>query len=108
MENKDKKIFFIRKFLNKKGHETIALIYFLIERDIWTNKDAKEEHISHSIECTIGDCSRHINLDFNLSNKSDFVNGMYKLNLLIDSLQKFRKAYIKEWEWKQKKKNQAS
>lgn len=73
--------YYSRKWLNKKkGHAFIEVLSYTDDK---------------GCEVVLGDCSRHITLDFFISNRStDFdctkEGRLYKMDLLISELQKAR------------------
>ena len=76
-----KDCYYSRKWLNKKkGHAFIEVLSYTDDK---------------GCEVVLGDCSRHITLDFFISNHStDFdctkEGRLYKMDLLISELQKAR------------------
>jgi len=73
--------YYSRKWLNKKGGHAFIEIKSYTEAE--------------GCEVVLGDCSRHITLDFFISNRStDFdctkEGRLYKMDLLISELQKAR------------------
>jgi len=85
-----KVLFRKRKFLNRMGYHSGAFIFAEILRESWTHKDKKtKEKSTHShrdITLSIADCSRIINLDFNLGYLPEASNGLKKLDLYITRL----------------------
>lgn len=76
-------LLFVREFLNKPGYESTGFIFIEVsEGDTWPTVQ-------------IGDCNRQITLSFSVATEQSSVNSHYKLDLLIDSLQKFKKALVK-------------
>jgi hypothetical protein len=69
------KKYYVRKFLNKK--EGIAFLEI-------TGK-CKDKY-DDGFEVKIGDCSRHITLDFWADNQQDYEEKIAKANLLIHEL----------------------
>lgn len=82
--------FYRREFLNQPGHHTTGHILAYIE------KTEPTKHWSGSIEFTLADCSRQISLSFDIDDEADRANSLHKLDLLIDSLQQFKKAFEEE------------
>lgn len=95
-----KVLFRKRKFLNRMGHHSGAFIFAEILRESWTHRDKKTKkkstHSHRDITLSIADCSRIINLDFDLGCLLEAKNGLKKLDILIDTLKKFKEAYTQE------------
>ena len=95
-----KVLFRKRQFLNRMGHHSGAFIFAEILRESWThtNKKTKQKstHSHRDITLSIADCSRIINLDFDLGYLPEARNGLKKLDILIDTLKEFKEAYTKE------------
>jgi hypothetical protein len=77
------KKYYVRKFLNKK--EGIAFLEI-------TGK-CKDKY-DDGFEVKIGDCARHITLDFWAENQQDYMEKVDKVNLLINELEKARNWFI--------------
>lgn len=88
--NPNESRFYIREFLNKPGHHSTGHILAYVEKT-----DVNRKY-SGSVGFTLADCSRQIDLAFDLDNADDRENSLYKLDLLIKSLQQFRKAFKAE------------
>jgi hypothetical protein len=83
--------YYTRRFLNKRGHHAGGYILAAVED---TSK-RKDDFDWVDIEFTIADCGRQISLDFGVGSK-DLANSLYKLDVLIDTLNKFRTALVEE------------
>jgi hypothetical protein len=93
---KDKNVFYLRKFLNKKGHHSNAFIYAEISKNSSPSKNKKKENIWRDSELKIGDCDRIVNLSMDLNSINATLNSIHKLDILIDTLKAFKRAFIKE------------
>jgi len=82
--------FYVREFLNKPGHHSTGHILSYVTRT------APEDKWSGDVSFTLADCSRQIDLSFDLNSKACRENSLYKLDMLIRSLQQFRKAFKAE------------
>jgi len=89
----EKNTFYLRRFLNKKGHHSNAFIYAEISKN--TSPKNKKECWRDS-ELKIGDCDRIVNLSMDLNSISAALNSIHKLDILIDTLKSFKKAFQKE------------
>lgn len=91
-----------RQFLNKLGHHSGAFIFAEILRETHKHKNKKTKkksiHSSREITLSIADCSRIINLDFDLDHIPSANNGLKKLDVLIGILQQFKDSFTKELE----------
>lgn len=102
--SKSKQVFFARKFLNppkvNAGAYIIASIEKYFHKGRFDKKKGKKlkDRIDREIVLSIGDCYRVINLEFDFWNKRQARQYLKKLDLLVDTLVKFRKAYKKEVE----------
>lgn len=82
---KQKKItYHSRKFLNKK--EGRASIEINASSDIWAMNG----------DVGINDCYKTITLEFNIYDKEDAANKLFKLNTFIDELTKYRDWMVLE------------
>jgi hypothetical protein len=82
--------FYIREFLNKPGFHSVGYILCSVEQT------DKEESLPGYAQLMIGDCNRHISIDIDIATEEDRDNTLYKLDLLIDSLNKFKEAILVE------------
>lgn len=82
--------YFCREFLNKPGFQSIGFILAEVEHT------TAYHQYDPSINLIIGDCSKHISLDFTIDSGFDRENTLYKLDLLCDTLLKFRAAVKEE------------
>ena len=79
-----------RRFLNPVSTGQTSFIDALVE----TSFNGSDCLINCLI--TIADCKRRIQLEFLLSDKQHRRQSLAKINLLIDTLQSFRDALVKE------------
>lgn len=100
---KTKNVFYLRKFLNKAGFHSNAFIFSEISRSVSKDKKGKEQ-FWHEAELKIADCDRIVSLSMDLHNLSNASNSLHKLEVLINSLQAFKKAFAKEIELIKKRK----
>lgn len=85
--------YYKRKFLNRPGFNSIALLLFEINR-YFSKKDGNES-LSFDGGMTIGDCSRQITLDFSMGyNYGE--DPMGALDNTIGKMRAFRK-YVNEF-----------
>jgi len=84
----DEYAYWKRKWLNRKGHHSIAFIYATVcpRAKAWMDADI-----------TLSDCGKQITLDFCAHDKSGFNNSLRKLDILIETLTEFREHYVNEW-----------
>ena len=101
---KEVPIFFLRKFLNHKGHHSNAFIFAEIVKSNVKNRKTKKVEYWREADLKIGDCDRIVNLSMDLHSISEAKNALYKLDILINSLVSFRKAFIKEMHLLKRKK----
>lgn len=77
MSKKQSKNYYVRKWLNKEGKGFI---------EIYGNRQS-----SVDLHVSIGDCSRHITLDFDIYGQENTLESrLAKMDLLIGELQKAR------------------
>lgn len=86
-----------REFLNKFSNLR-AYIIAIVE-------DAREKHICckdsddwHEISLRIADCSREIDLYFDLSSVDERENSLYKIRTLVEVMTEFKEAIEREVE----------
>lgn len=91
-----KTVFYLRKFLNKKGFHSNAFIFAEIRRT--TKEGRKTNSIWHDIDLKISDCDKIVNLSIDLHNIRNANNSIHKLNILINSLKSFKSSLTKEIE----------
>lgn len=100
--SKDTILYRVRKFLNKPGYHKGAFI--LAEASRCTYKGRKDKKtgkaplpsIGHYFTLQIADCSRMIDLELSMGKKTEYLNSIKKLEILIQSLQKMRDIMLKE------------
>lgn len=83
----------VRKFLNRKGYNAQG---FILAR-VSDTSTCRERNCSHEwcrdIELSIGDCSRYVRLDFEVSGgPGQRRNSLHKIDLLVEVLTEFRDA----------------
>ena len=100
---KENSIFYIRKFINKKGFHSNAFIFGEITKSISKNKKGKES-VWRDAELKISDCDRIVNLSMDFHTIGLANNSIYKLDILISAMQEFRNAFVKEASTMKKKK----
>jgi hypothetical protein len=83
--------YYTRRFLNKRGHHAGGYILAAVE-DTSRNRDAQ---VWTDIDFTIADCGRLISLSFD-ADPDRLANSLYKVDVLIDTLTKFRAALVEE------------
>lgn len=93
---KNKNIFYLRQFLNKKGHHSNAFIYAEISKNVSSSKNKDKSNYWRDTELKIGDCDRIVNLSMDLNSLNSASNSIHKLDILINTLKAFKKAFIKE------------
>lgn len=83
--------FYTRRFLNKRGHHAGGYILAFVED---TSKRTKDSDWT-DIEFVLADCGRQINLSFEVA-ADELANSLYKVDVLIDTLARFREALAEE------------
>ena len=83
--------YYTRRFLNKRGHHAGAYILAFVEDTSRRKKDPDWT----DIEFTLADCGRQISLSFEVSTE-ELANSLHKVDVLIDTLSKFRSALVEE------------
>lgn len=93
--------YYVREFLNTPGFHSTGHILAYVE---------KTQHNQHRVDVsfTLADCSRQIELCFDLDTAEGRKNSLYKLDLLIGSITKFRKAFLEECRVQEKREQTAS
>jgi len=84
--------FYRREFLNNPGHHSTGHILAYVE------ETTVEKNWSGDINFTLADCNRQINLSFDIDDAEERANSLYKMDLIIKSLQEFREAFLVECE----------
>ena len=74
---------YIRKFINRPGHHTVASVLLSVNKRETT--------------FILADCNRMINLDFDSYTKDARKNSLYKAQVLIDVLIEFKAAMEAEF-----------
>ena len=103
---KSKILYRVRKFINKKGHQSTAFIFAEIYKNISKGrynkktKKRKKDYVWYGIELKLSDCDRNINLSIDCDNKRQVKNSIYKLDVIIDILTKLKEFLIKEFKIK--------
>lgn len=83
MAQKSKPRLYIRKFLNRPGHHTVASVLCSVTRE--------------GQVFILSDCDRTIKLDFNGYRAAGRKNALYKTQALIDVLSQFKTAMEDEF-----------
>ena len=83
--------YYTRRFLNKRGHHSGGYILAFVED---TSKRTQDIDWTDT-EFTVADCGRQISLSFEVS-PDELANSLYKVDVLIDSLTRFRAALVEE------------
>jgi len=100
---KENQIFYLRKFINKKGFHSNAFIFGEITKSVSKTKRGKES-VWRDCELKISDCDRIVSLSMDLHSIAIANNSIYKLDVLIESLKEFRTAFVHEVNSMKKKK----
>lgn len=99
-----KTIFNVRKFLNSSCYHSTAFIFARLTKSIIKGSKNKKtgkrgkDRFWYDAELKIADCDRMINLSIDTYNKISTKNTVRKLDILINVLKEFRKAFSKEME----------
>jgi len=91
---KNETVFYERKFLNKKGYHSNAFIFAEILKN--TASEKKKKNVWRDTQLKISDCDRIVNLSMDISNLKLAANSIHKLDVLIDTLQQFKRAFQRE------------
>lgn len=83
--------FYTRRFINKRGHHAGGYILAFVED---TSK-RKGDDPWIDVEFTIADCGRQISLSFDVAS-DELPNSLHKIDLLLDTMSKFRTALVEE------------
>lgn len=95
MNMKKEDVIFDRKeFLNLAGHNGQANVVANIVN--WTNKYNDKLERNVDIKLDFADCSRVVNMDFDIDDEYARENSIHKVDVLLDVLKDFRKVLIKE------------
>lgn len=100
MMPRKKKSLYKREFLNKKGFHSNAHIFVEIGNydDIKKkieNGEKVREYDFPEIIFDLMDCSRLIHLDFDIGDKAERTNSLYKINKLKEAINDFEKEIKK-------------
>lgn len=92
---KEKKLYYSRRFLNKKGHHSTAFVFSEVTKTFC--KNTKGKNVSYiDADLKISDCDRVINLSIELNTKRSTNNTLHKLDTLISTLQELKSIILKE------------
>lgn len=80
---KRKEFFYTRKFLNRPGYHQLASVLARVTRE--------------DTLFIVSDCGKQISLDFDSFDKGSYENSMQKIDILTDTLIKFKEALSKEY-----------
>lgn len=75
----EKPRFYVRKFINKPGHHTVAFVLVKVGK-------------GGDIDFTLSDCQRMVSLEFPSYSNADRKNSLYKVETLIEVLTGFKAA----------------
>jgi hypothetical protein len=97
-----------RTLLNLPGFHDAAYVYVYVED---TSERELQRHASCGDDCTscpwnfeprmileIADCSRRIELEFDIDSNAGRDNSLHKLDTLVSALRLFREAFVSEFE----------
>jgi hypothetical protein len=88
---------YVREFLNKVGyHSSAHIIAEVADTSAEVNSKGEPNLRAGWCSLTIGDCHRHISLSLGLRSPDERANTRYKLDLLVNTLVKFRDAVFAE------------
>lgn len=82
----------VRRFLNRPGHHAGAHVMAVVPDSSSCTKEGCDHRWCSDPELRIADCSSVISLEFDRDTASDRRNSLYKLDVLIDTLTRFRAA----------------
>jgi hypothetical protein len=88
----------VRKFLNRPGHHGGAYVLAEVEDSTHLEMDRNELQSWVNITLVLSDCSRMVSYDFNLETASERKNSLHKIDLLVETLSRFREAMYQEAE----------
>lgn len=88
--SKKQKAFYLRAFLNQEGWHSSGHVIMEVPRVDPTKKWTSDPTL------TIADCSRIIDLSLGWDSEDEIENSHHKLDLLVDSLIKFRRHFRRE------------
>jgi hypothetical protein len=83
-----------RRFLNRPGFHAGA--YVRAEIEDTTRRVVGDHNFEPEIELEISDCSRRVDLEFDVDSPAALRNSLYKIDTLIAVLQRFRGGIVAE------------
>lgn len=88
--------FYVREWLNADRRHSTASIYAEVTREhvLGGEKPSQWDIEAH---LSLSDCTRSISLAFDFEDGEAMRNNIYKLDLLVDSVEKFKAATIAAW-----------
>ena len=86
----------VRKFLNTLGHHAGAYVLAEVEDSTNFRKDRKGHWPWVEITLKLADCDRVVSFDFDLETASGRRNSLRKMDLLVETLSRFRNALYEE------------
>ncbi len=86
----------VRKFLNRPGYHAGAYVLAEVEDSSNHKKDRDGRWPWVDITLVLSDCGRVVNYDFNLETAGARRNSLHKIDLLVETLRRFRDAMHQE------------
>ncbi len=88
----------VRRFLNRPGYHAGAYVLAEVEDSTNVKKDRNGRWPWVDITLVLSDCDRVVSYDFNLETASGRSNSLHKIDLLVETLSRFRDAMHQEAE----------
>ncbi len=80
--------FYVRQFLNRRGHHAGAYVLAFVER----TEATQDPDVSSYVKLEVTDCFHRVNLDFPMWTARDRNNSVRKARMLADVLTRFADA----------------
>ena len=95
MSDHRQEYFYVREWLNADRRHSTASIYAEVAREHITSGKPSQWDIEASL--SISDCTRSITLAFDFDDGDAMRNNIHKLDLIADSIAKFKAGLIAAW-----------
>jgi hypothetical protein len=98
MALKEKRLYYLRKFLNRPRYSAGAFIIAEATEQRWEHKTKRGQREEKTLQVVleIADCYHHVNLEIDTSTVRERTNGLHKLDVLIETLTALRSA-VEKW-----------
>ena len=97
MSDHRQEYFYVREWLNADRRHSTASIYAEVAREHGPGDSRKPSVWDIEAHLSLSDCTRSITLAFDFDDGDAMRNNIHKLDLLADSIEKFKAGLIAAW-----------